>query len=131
MQPPAQEQGIMSTTTKRQVIESLLENESLTDGLSDEYAQRILQWCVAQVEAFQDADAHRLVAYGQRLAQQARTVSRIAQHILVGETAGRIHQRLQLLTTDPLRQQRFLALLKQDLPLQDYIDALLRLAEGH
>lgn len=121
----------MSTTTKRQVIESLLENESLTDGLSDEYAQRILQWCVAQVEAFQDADAHRLVAYGQRLAQQARTVSRIAQHILVGETAGRIHQRLQLLTADPLRQQRFLALLKQDLPLQDYIDALLRLAEGH
>lgn len=120
----------MPGTSKQQVIESLLGNESLTDGLPDDQAQRILQWCIGKIEASTLREAGALAEYGQRLALQARTVSRLAQQLLEGIEASRIQPRLQRLTQDASRQQQFLAFLRQKRSLAEYIDALLRLAEG-
>jgi len=39
-----------SEITKHHVIESILDNESITDGLEDEDAQHIIQWCLEKVE---------------------------------------------------------------------------------
>lgn len=116
--------------TKRQVIEGILENESLTDGLTDVQAQHIIQWCLDKIEAFQSHDAQALENYGHLLARQARTMTRIVRHILDGDEVSRIQRRLQRLTDDVVQHQTFLELLQQDSPLQDYIRALFRMAEG-
>ncbi len=115
---------------KRQVIESILENESLTDGLSDTHAQRIIQWCLDKLEAFQPHEAVAIKHYGRRLARQARTITRILRHILDGDEVSRIQRRLQRLTDDAVQRQAFLDLLTQDWLLQDYIHVLFRMVEG-
>ena len=120
----------MPDANKQRIIESLLENESLTDGLPDEQAQRLLQWCMRQIEASPLREVQALAEYGHRLALQARTASRLAQQLLEGAEGSHIQPRLQRLTQDPHRQQQFLAFLTQKRTLAEYIDALLRLAEG-
>lgn len=111
------------------VIESILDNESITDGLDDTRAQRIIQWCIAHVEAFQPQNDQALTEYGHHLAQQARTVTKIANHIQDGDDVSRIRRRLQRLTADSAKQQSFLALLNSELTLDEYIEALLKIAD--
>ena len=118
-----------SEITKHHVIESILDNESITDGLEDVYAQHIIQWCLGRVEAFpQDAEA--LAEYNRRLVQQARTVTKIAVHIQDGDDLNLIKRRLRRLTTDLAKQQAFMGLLDNQLPLNEYIHALLMISDG-
>ena len=120
----------MPDANKQRIIESLLENESLTDGLPDAQAQRLLQWCIRKIETSPLREEQALEEYGHRLALQARTASRLAQQLLEGVDVSSIRPRLQRLTQDAQRQQQFLAFLTQKRSLAEYIDALLRLAEG-
>ncbi len=113
---------------KDQMIESFLENASLTDGLGDEAAQGLLDWCAARVTAFTPTAECTLADYGQQLARQARTIARIATHIEDGDSRDRIERRLGQLTDDPSRQADFLHLLKAPRPTQDYLQALYRIA---
>jgi hypothetical protein len=115
---------------KRQVIDRILENEALTDGLDDEIAQRIIDWCLHQVETYAADEARALGAYGQWLMQQGRIVARIAQHIQAGDDVSHIQRWLQRLSKDPTAYQHVCTLLHQNRPLVDYIDVLLRVAAG-
>lgn len=115
---------------KRQVIERILENEALTDGLDDEIAQRIIDWCLHQVETYAAADAQALEDYGKWLMRQGRIVARIAQHIQAGDDVSHIQRWLQRLSKDPTTYENVCTLLHQNRPLDDYIDDLLHLAEG-
>jgi hypothetical protein len=115
---------------KRQVIDRILENEALTDGLDDEVAQRIIAWCLHQVETYATDDTHALEAYGQWLMRQGRIIARIAQHIQDGDDVSHIQRWLQRLSNDPTTYQNVCTLLLQNRPLEDYIDVLLRVAEG-
>ncbi len=117
-----------SEITKHHVIESILDNESITDGLEDGDAQHIIQWCLEKVETFPQDEA--LAEYSRRLIQQARTVTKIAIHIQDGDDLGLIKRRLQKLTTDSAKQQSFMGLLNNQLPLNEYIHALLKIADG-
>ncbi len=116
--------------SKQQIIEGLLENAALTDGLGDEDAQSLLNWCEAQVTAFTPTAARTLGDYGQHLAGQARTISRIATHIEDGDSRDRIQQRLRQLTDDDAQQADFLRQLDESRPTQDYLQALCRIAAG-
>ena len=119
----------MSTEiTKHHVIESILDNESITDGLEDVYAQHIIQWCLEKVETFPQDEA--LAEYSHRLVQQARTITKIAIHIQDGDDLGFIKRRLQKLTTDSAKQQSFMSLLNNQHSLNEYIHALLKIADG-
>jgi hypothetical protein len=115
---------------KQYVIESILDNESVTDGLDDEAAQRIIRWCIEKIEASPEQDERALAEYGHHLTQQARTVARIANHIQDGDDINSIRRRLQRLTADSVKQRSFFKLLDDSLPLDRYIDALLKIAEG-
>ncbi len=118
-------------TTKQHVIESLLDNEALTDGLTDADARVVIQWMLDQVERFTPTAEQSLDAYGHHLARQARTISRIAAQIQDEDDPDRIARRLQRLTGNTDLQVTFLRLLKEQRPLQDYLRALCRIAEGH
>lgn len=114
--------------SKQQILERLLENASLTDGLSDEDAQSLLSWCEARIAAFVPTAERTLSDYGQYLARQARAITRIARHIEDGDSHDRIRQRLQQLTDDAAQQAGFLRLLDEPRPMQDYLQALYRIA---
>jgi len=115
---------------KQRIIEGLLDNETLTDGLSDEDAQSLLSWCEAQVTAFTPTADYTLADYGQHLARQARTIARLATHIEDGDAHDRIEQRLRQLTDDLAQQVDFLRLLDEPRPTQDYLQALYRIVAG-
>lgn len=116
--------------SKQQIIERLLGNEALTDGLSDEDAQSLLHWCEAQVAAFTPTADCTLADYGQYLARQARTIARIVTRIEDGDSRDGIEQRLRQLTDNPAQQAGFLRLLSEPRPTQDYLQALYRMAAG-
>src|SRR5687768_7493315 len=115
---------------KQRIIEGLLDNETLTDGLSDEDAQSLLSWCEAQVTAFTPTTDCTMADYGQHLARQARTIARLAIHIEDGDARDRIEQRLRQLTDDLAQQVDFLRLLDEPRPTQDYLQALYRIVAG-
>lgn len=117
-----------SEDRKQQMIEAFMENAALTDGLGDEEAQSLLDWCAARVAAFTPTAERTLADYGQQLARQARTIARIASHIEDGDSRGRIERRLRQLTDDPSQQTGFLRLLDEPRPTQDYLQALFRIA---
>lgn len=119
-----------SEDRKQQMIEAFLENAALTDGLGDEDAQGLLDWCAARVTAFTPTADCSLADYGQQLARQARTIARIATHIEDGDGRDRIQRRLRQLTDDPSQQTDFLRLLDQPRPTQDYLQALYRIVAG-
>ncbi len=112
---------------KQQIIEALLENAALTDGLGDEDAQDLLDWCAAQVAAFTPTAECTLADYGQQLARQARVMARIATHIEDGDAPDRIQRRLRQLTNDPDEQERFLRLLDPPRSTQDYLQVMYRM----
>ena len=112
------------------VIESILDNESITDGLADEHAHLIIQWCLEKIETFQSQDNQEFVEYGQRLTQQARLISKIVNHIQDGDEIGLIERKVQRLTTDQAKQRSFLKQLNHELMLDEYIHILLEIAEG-
>ena len=111
------------------VIESILDNESITDGLTDEHAQLIIQWCLEKVETFQSQDDQELAEYGHYLTQRARTIAKIANHIQDGDDVRLIQRRLQRLTDHQSKQQSLLKLINKELPLDEYIHVVLKLAE--
>lgn len=115
---------------KQQVIARILDNEALTDGLDDESAQRIIDWCLHQVETYTGDDAHAFEAYGQWLMQQGRSVTRIVQHLQAGDDISHIQRWLQRLSKDPTTHEHVRSLLLQHTPLKDAIEVLLRVAEG-
>jgi hypothetical protein len=115
---------------KQQIIEGFLENEALTDGLSDEDAQSLLHWCEAQVTAFTPTASCTLADYGQYLARQARTMARLATHIEDGDARDRIEQRLRQLTDDAVQQADFLRLLDEARPTQDYLQVMFQMVAG-
>ncbi len=115
---------------KQQIIEGLLENAALTDGLCDEDAQSLLDWCAAQVAAFTPTAERPLDDYGQQLARQARTMARIVTHIEDGDSRDHIQRRLQQLTSDSAQQADFLRLLDEPRPTSAYLQALYRIAAG-
>ena len=117
-------------STKRQVIEALLGNEALTDGLTDAEALVITQWCLDRVNAFEPTSEQSLEDYGQVLARQARTICRITSHIQAADERDRIERRLSRLTDDVAQQTAFLNLLDERRPLHDYLQVLCRLAAG-
>jgi len=115
---------------KQQVIERILDNEALTDGLDDESAQRIIDWCLHQVETYAGDDPRGIEAYGQGLMQQGRIVTRIVQHLQAGDDVSHIQRWLQRLSKDPITPEHVRTLLHQHKPLKDAIEILLRVAEG-
>lgn len=104
---------------KQQIIEDLLGNAALTDGLCDEDAQSLLNWCEVQVAAFTPTAEHTLANYVQHLARCARTMSQIATHIEDGDSRDCIQRRLRQLTDDSAQQADFLRLLDSPRPTQD------------
>ena len=118
------------TTAKQQVIDALLANESITDGLTDADADVMIQWCVTQVERFEPTKAQNLETYGHHLARQARTICRIATHIQDSDERHGIQLRLRQLTDDTAQESAFLRSLDEQRPLCDYIQMLCRIAEG-
>lgn len=115
---------------KQQVMEGLLDNEALTDGLVDEDAQSLLHWCEAQVIAFTPTAACTLSDFAQHLAHQARTIARLVTHIADGDSRHRIEGRLQQLTDDAAQQTNFLRLLDTARPIQDYLQALYQITDS-
>ncbi len=115
---------------KRQVIEALLENEALTDGLTDAEARVINQWCLDRVNMFAPTSEQSLEDYGRVLARQARMICRITSHIQAADERDRLERLLHRLTNDTAQQTAFLHLLDQHRPLQDYLQILCRMAEG-
>jgi hypothetical protein len=115
---------------KKLIIKGFIDNEALADGLSDEDAQSLLNWCEAQVTAFTPTTDCTLAEYGRHLARQARTIARLATHIEDGDARDCIEQRLRQLTDDSTQQADFLRLLDDPRPTQDYLQALYRMLAG-
>lgn len=76
------------TVAKQQVVDALLANESIMDGLMGAEAVVLLQWCVTQAELFGSTQGQRLETYGHDLAGQAQIICCIADYI---DAAGTSH----------------------------------------
>ena len=112
------------------VIESLLDNEAMTNGLTDAHAQRLIQWCLRRIEACGQPDESAMMAYGRKLAQRARTITRIVNDIQDGKAESHIQRGLERLTTAEAQRGDFIKRLHEGLTLDEAIGVLLQLAEG-
>lgn len=119
-----------TSSSKKQLVEAILDNEALTDGLEDAEAQIVLRWAIDRIEAFVPTTDQPLDDYGQTIARQARTIARAANYIRDGDAPDRLRRYLQRLTDDEAQRQGFLRQLEPKRPLRDYIHSLCRLAKG-
>jgi 4-oxalocrotonate tautomerase len=118
-----------ATTLKQHLIESILGDEGLTDGLTDDDANVIINWCLTEIETmFETLSAEsEMGQQTDKIRQKARLVGKIANDIQDGEAETKMIKRLQRLTTNPDTLKQLLALTQSDKPKAETIRQLLNI----
>ncbi|MBM3238406.1 hypothetical protein FJZ31_19105 [Candidatus Poribacteria bacterium] len=109
------------------LIESILDDESLTDGLTDEEANVIINWCIKEIEKLLEirTTESEIKQDMYRIKQKARLVCQIANDIHNGEGETKIRKHLERFITDRDNLNQLLALTEAGKPLAEQIQLLL------
>lgn len=114
--------------TKKQAIESILENESIGDGLADEHAKQLIDWCIQRIEGASSDVA--LVETLDQVRLQARVLTKLFNAVEFEEDADELQRWLGRCPLPAPKQHEILGLLQKRLPLEQKIAATLEALEG-
>ena len=114
-------------TLDQNLIESILDDESLTNGLTDEYANIIIDWCIKEIEKLLEIRTaeSEIKPHIHKIKQTARLVCRIANDIQNGEGESKIRKRIERFITNRDNLNQLLTLIGSDKPLAEQIQLLL------
>ncbi|MBC8231435.1 hypothetical protein H8E77_17925 [bacterium] len=114
-------------TLDQNLIESILDDESLTNGLTDEYANIIIDWCIKEIEKLLEIRTaeSEIKPHIHKIKEIARLVCRIANDIQNGEGESKIRKRIEGFITNQDNLNQLLTLIESDKSLADQIQLLL------
>jgi len=114
----------MNTTLLQNLIESILDDEALTDGLTDDDAQVIINWCIEEVETLfkTQSTESEIKEQTEKIKQKARLVCQIANDIQDGEGETKIRSCLEQVITNPDAVNGYLDLNKSEELLSEKIE---------
>jgi hypothetical protein len=119
----------MNTIVLKNLIESVLDDEGLTDGLTDNDAQVIINWCINEIEKLFKTQSKEgeIIQQTDRIKQKAHLVCKIANDIQDDESQTKIRKDLEKIINNQDDLNQILALTESDKPFKEKIQLLLNM----